>query len=200
MMKILNRLFVIAALLTFAQAALATIIIIDNEDDLLVNKTGAWTTSSNVSGFIGQNYEHDGNSGNGFSMDYFIANHSQFFVGLWTIEMSWTSHANRATNTPVFVQKSAGLGDYEEFSVNQTQPPNGGWFSLGDFMLDIGSMVSIDNRSDDFWFLYSDKTDGYVIADAFRFTSKSTSVSEPGALALLGLGLVGLGFRRRMAR
>jgi hypothetical protein len=191
MIKIIMRLFVFTAFLTFGQAALATQIIIDNESYLADTRDGDWTTSTAVSGFIGTNYEYASGNG-GFWMDYRISSHEEFFAGLWTIEMNWTSDTDRATNTPVFVARN-DLGDYDSLFVDQTEQ-DGGWYTLGNFMLNIGSWVSIDTSGA--VFTYSGTTDGLVIADAFRFTS--VSVSEPGALVLLGLGLIGLVVRRRI--
>jgi hypothetical protein len=174
----LSGLTVIMALIGFGSTAGAALIVIDNTDSTNISVTGTWTSSSSVSGYVGSSYSHDGNSDKGNkSFEYLIGAHDDFFSGMWLIEMNWTEHANRANNVPVDIETSGGT-----FSVDQTVP-DGGWYSLGVFDLNTNSLTRI--RTTD--------TNGYVIADAFRFTS----VPEPSILALFGAGIIGLGLVRR---
>lgn len=174
----LSRIVAISTLMAFGSAANATVIVMDNTDTNFLNITGNWSTSTAVGGFEGLNYAHDQNNGKGNkSFEYLIGQHGDFSVGKWLIEMNWTEYANRASNVLVDVENSLG-----NFTVDQTSS-DGGWFGLGMFDLDSNSLVRIRNAN----------TNGYVIADAFRFIS----VPEPSILALFGAGLFGLGLARR---
>ncbi len=87
--------------------------------------------------------------------------------GLYDVYVRWTSHANRATNTPVLVHSAEGV---EKFFLNQTSG-GGAWHRLGSFMMRSGtqSKVVISNEGT--------ASGTIVIADAVRFV-KSTSVER----------------------
>ncbi len=76
------------------------------------------------------------------------------------MRVSYTPHANRATNVPVTVTHAAGESSV---TLNQTRTPgvDGVFHSLGTFRFEKGAsaVVSIGNRG----------TDGYVIIDAVQW-------------------------------
>jgi len=187
--RILNALALSLIVLvgSFVSTANATVIIIDN-DDQLVDVVGSWSSSSYSGfGFEGSDYLYGGND-SGFNhllgphfVKYNIGQHVAFFDGSWLVEMNWKEHSNRASNAPVEVFNADGILD---FQIVDQRVADGGWYNIGTYELNADSFVLIDPS---FW-----GADGYVIADAFRFTS----VPEPSTLAILGLGLMGLSFRR----
>lgn len=76
-------------------------------------------------------------------------------VGIHTVYVKWTAHANRASNATYTVHHVGG-----STSVTQNQQVNGGqWIALGEFDLDVNSAVTL-----------TDQADGYVIADSVAIT------------------------------
>ncbi len=118
--------------------------------------TGTWA-SSNSGGAYGTTSYHDGNSGKGTKSVSFtptITSPGQYEVYVW-----WTSHSNRATNTPITVYHANGS---QQFSVNQEV--NGGqWNLLDTFTFNAGTSTSAGSV------LISNNGNEYVIADAVRF-------------------------------
>ena len=143
-------------------------IVVDNADPSGVTVTGAWTTSTAASGYLGSDYLHDGDTGKGTKSVRFtptIAN-----AGNYDVYLRWTAGSNRATNVPVDVIGAAGTST---FTVNQRN--NGGtWVRLnsGPLALSAGTGASVLVRTDG--------TDGFVVADAVRFVpSPSFSSLHP---------------------
>ena len=76
------------------------------------------------------------------------------------MRLSYTPHANRATNVPVTVTHASGESS---LTVNQRRKPsvNGVFHSLGRFRVEKGAdaIVTVSNHG----------TDGYVIIDAVQW-------------------------------
>ena len=174
-------LFLLFAWLCFAPFQVSAFII-DNNDEVWVEKVGDWQPSTAVNEYHGSNYVHDQNVRDGSKSFSFLPSAVPDFVaGEYLIDLWWTDHTNRASNVPVSIFD--GLGTTYSLTVDQTTD-GGQWNFLGRFKLWDGSRVTLGTEAN-----------GFVIADAAQFTP----VPEPGTFALVGAGLAGIWFftRRR---
>ncbi|RYD36962.1 MAG: DNRLRE domain-containing protein [Verrucomicrobiaceae bacterium] len=132
-----------------------TTVIADNATAADTFATGAWTTSSATGGYHGANYVHDGNTGKGTKSFNFFPNLTA--DDDYAIYGRWTSDPNRASNVPVRVLGS----DWFVYPHTVNQRVNGGqWRLISGLPLSAANAeVAVGN----------DGTDGFVIADAFRF-------------------------------
>ncbi|KKL86189.1 hypothetical protein LCGC14_1947220, partial [marine sediment metagenome] len=80
-------------------------VILDSEDGSGITIVGSWTNSTYTSGYLGSNYKHDGNSGQGTKSVTFTPNLP--VSGTWQVSMNWTAAASRATNVPVDISYTA---------------------------------------------------------------------------------------------
>lgn len=147
-------------------------------DDVKAERTGAWTESSALPGFVGAGYLHDGNERPGEKeVRYtFVAPKP----GEYELRMSYTAHANRATNVPLTV---AAGSETRAMTINQRQAPpiDKRWVSLGALRLSDGEkvIVTISNRG----------ADGFVIADAVQLVPCPPNDARQAVLR--GLKIVG---------
>ena len=135
-------------------------IIVDNGDPE-ASAAGSWVTTSthNDGGFWGGNWQH---SAAGTGADTFTWTPTIATVGRYHIYARWSTHPNRATNSPYTVHHQYGS---TEIRVNQEI--NGGrWNLLGTFEMTPGSSHRIE---------LSDDADEYVIADAVMLVPDTTS-------------------------
>lgn len=131
-------------------------VILDNASPSGVTRWGTWLSSTSVSGYYGADYLHDNHTGDGVSRLRFRP--SLPAAGTWAVALRWTAHSNRASNVPVDIEHSAGISSR---TVDQRQQ-GGQWVSLGTYSFTAGTAGSVLIRTED--------TDGYVVADAVRFT------------------------------
>jgi len=119
-------------------------------------KVGTWTSSTAVEGFSGEDYLHDGNTGKGSKTVTFtptIPTTGTYDVSIWYI-----ATPTRSSNTPVSIVHAGGTSN-----VTVNQRINGlTWVPLGSYTFNAGTAgsVTIGNAG----------TDGFVIADAIRFS------------------------------
>ncbi|WP_193210439.1 FAD-dependent oxidoreductase [Luteolibacter marinus] len=129
--------------------------IVDNTDAERVEITGAWTSGNSTAGFVGTDYLHDGNAGQGSKeVSYALPEAASGSLGVF---LRWTEHANRASNVTVEIHYG---GEVKTVTVDQRS--NGGrWNLLGihDFTGSPGEGVVIKTTG----------ANGYVIADAVGF-------------------------------
>lgn len=128
-------------------------IVIDNTG---ARMSGAWIASTHTGPFVGLNYLHDQNSDKG---NRFVTYRATLPApGRYEVRLSYSAHANRASNVPVTVHHANGR---ETVRVNQRQtPPIANAFrSIGTFAFGREAEVVIGNED----------TDGYVVADAVQF-------------------------------
>jgi mono/diheme cytochrome c family protein len=124
-------------------------------DDSVAKLNGDWQSSSSVSGYVGERYLHDGNTGKGDKTATFNAELAE--SGEYALRLFFTPADNRATNTPVVVRHANGE---TAVTVNQRWVPDGGRFAaLGAYRFDDMATVTISTEG----------TDGHVIADAVQF-------------------------------
>lgn len=133
-------------------AAAAPTSVVDNSDAALVSMTGTWTSGNSTAGFIGADYLHDGNAGQGTKqVAYAVA---AGMTGMQRVFLRWTSHTNRASNVPVQIVHAGG-----STTVTVDQRNNGGkWNLLGHFN-GVQQVIVKTNGAN-----------GYVIADAVGFS------------------------------
>lgn len=126
-------------------------------DDQAATKTGSWTISTSAGAYVGREYLHDANAGDGRSSIRFEA---ELPTGSYEVRLAYSAHSNRAINVPVTIQHATGS---TKVSVNQRQKPpiDDLFFSLGQFNFTSAApaMVTVSNEA----------TNGHVIADAVLF-------------------------------
>ncbi len=135
--------------------------VVDNPDDVIIDNIDArfetnsvWANSTVVPGFFADNYQYN-NAGTGAETATWTVNFDQ--GGAFQVFARWTAHPNRATNATYTVEHDGGLSTA---TVNQKQ--NGGEFRLlGVFNFSAGV---------DYGVTLTDDANGFVIADAIRFT------------------------------
>ncbi len=133
----------------------STGIVLDNTSSTGVAITGAWTSSTSTSGYIGTDYLHDGDTGQGTKSVRYTPTLPK--AGFYEVDLHWTQNANRATNVPVDINYNGGT---TTVTVNQQQ--NGGmWVPMGSFNFVAGTAGNVLIRTTG--------ANGYVIADAVRF-------------------------------
>jgi len=135
--------------------------ILDNTDATGVVFTGSWPASTSVTGYYGINYCSDGNTGQGTKSVQYSPNFPM--SGSYEVFARWTALSNRASNVPIDIITPTGT---TTVVVNQ-QATGSQWVSLGvyDFNAGSGGSVLIRNTG----------ANGYVIADAVRFTKKTSA-------------------------
>ncbi|WP_181592910.1 hypothetical protein [Paenibacillus sp. YN15] len=141
--------------------------VIDNTDTAQVQRTGTWSTSTSA-GCYGANALYTAPSD---SKDRAVTyTPSALAAGYYDVYISYTSANNRASNVPVDIYHDGELS-----TVLVDQKVNGyQWISVGTyyFSADGTDFVRIRNAGT------PTSGDGYVIADAVRFSANAT-VSQP---------------------
>jgi hypothetical protein len=127
-------------------------------DDPQVVCVGFETDSTSTPRFVGPSYRHDGNAGKGQQSATF--RWQPEVTGRYELRLSYSPHANRATNVPVSIRHAKG-GTAVTVNQQRRPPIDGLAVSLGTFRLDAKqpAEVQITNRG----------TDGYVIVDAVQW-------------------------------
>ena len=146
--------------LSLAAPPSSSVITVDTENAALVTITGSWNTSTSNTPWQGANYLHDGNVDKGTKSVTFRPNIPA--AGTYTVAISYSVQANRATNVPVTITHAGGTA-----SISLDQTVNAGaWRDLGNFVFEAGTTgtVVVSNTG----------TSGFVIADAVRFTASGS--------------------------
>ena len=146
--------------LTWGNVGESSGIIVDNSDASVV-LSGVWSNSSSVTGFWGTDYAHDGNEFKGGKSFTYRPNLPE--AGSYQVYLRWTTNPNRATNAPVDIIHPAGTNTV---LVNQTLN-NGTWVHLLTTNFNAGTNATLRIRNTG--------TTGFVIADAARWVSTTTS-------------------------
>lgn len=126
-------------------------------DDQAMQRVGNWIASSSNSGFVGPQYWHDNHEATGTKEAIFSFEVKE--AGSYEVRLSYSPHANRATNALVTVHHAEGDSEHR---INQrVAPPIDRLFvSLGTYRFVPGAKYSvvISNRD----------ADGHVIADSVQ--------------------------------
>lgn len=145
--------YVIADAVRFVKVATPTTYTRDNTDTA-VTKTGVWSSSTAIGGYLGSDYLHENNRLLGSAKIKY--SFTGIPTGTYEVQARWTASDNRATNARFEI--STANGTTIPVFVNQKQ--NGGtWVSLGIF--DLSSLTAVVT-------LTNDGANGYVIADGVR--------------------------------
>ena len=126
-------------------------------DDSDAKLSGAWTSSTSSTKYVGTGYLHDGDVEKGEkSLRWELIAPA---AGEYELRLAYSSHSNRASNVPVTISVN---GSESDFVINQKkQPSHDGLFSsLGTYNLrtDDKIVVTVSNKH----------TDGYVVVDALQ--------------------------------
>lgn len=130
--------------------------VVDNTDAALVAITGDWIAGNSTTGFVGTNYIHDNNAGQGTKQ---VLYHLPAGLnGFQRVSLRWTSHTNRASNVSIEIRHRNGTAAR---TVDQ-RVDGGKWNLLGiyEFTGAANEGVVVKNAG----------ANGYVIADAVGFT------------------------------
>ncbi|GAA5126367.1 FAD-dependent oxidoreductase [Luteolibacter yonseiensis] len=130
-------------------------IVVDNTDTPRVTVTGTWTSGTSTTGYIGSDYIHDGNTGQGANQVAYTPPAS--VTGVQRVYLRWTSHTNRASNVPVRVVDAKGTR-----TILVDQKSNGGKWNLLGLFKGVQSVTIMTTAAN-----------GYVIADAVGFAPVS---------------------------
>jgi len=126
-------------------------------DDSTAKRSGHWVETVYSRPFIGLGYLHDDNRDKGKASVRFETRLPQ---GKYRISLAYTSGANRSRSTTLIVDDETKK---HSFKVDQTKPPTEEpWDAIGELSLDQEQAVTIT--------IMNDGSDGYVIADAVRFS------------------------------
>ena len=123
-------------------------------DDTAADLKGPWRRSQLQAG-VHRGYMHNQGKSDGACVATFRA---ELDPGLYSVELAYTAHPNRATNVPVVLRCSR---EVHRFPVDQRSPPRGGgaFHPLGRLMLAGEVTVELNDLG----------ADGHVIVDAVRF-------------------------------
>lgn len=128
-------------------------IVIDSTDAKLI---GDWQHSASISGFVGADYLHDGNTSKGDCRAEFTVKIPK--AGRYDVRIAFTPNPNRATNVPITVTTSSGD---KVVKLNQREPTKEGFRSIGLFSFDSEQPAKV--------VMSNANTDGHVIVDAVQF-------------------------------
>ncbi|WP_431906668.1 exo-alpha-sialidase [Nonomuraea jabiensis] len=131
--------------------------VVDNDELGYEVISGTWSASSSVPGYRGGNY-HYAPAGTGERVVRWRP--VVPLTGDYEVQVSYTAHANRASNAPFTVRHAGGttLVRVDQRRSGATEPRGGSWVSLGTYRISEGvGRVELSNDAN-----------GVVIADAVR--------------------------------
>ncbi len=140
----------------------APVNVVDNTDTARVTIIGAWTSTTSIPGYIGGDYLHDGNTGQGTKQVVYTPPAS--VTGAQRVYARWTSSGNRASNAPILVIDANGT---RTITVDQ-RSKGGRWNLLGTFN-GIRSVTVMTTGAN-----------GHVIADAVGFAPVAAEDDSDG--------------------
>jgi len=126
-------------------------------DDESATLTGSWTSSGAAKSFIGFNYRHDGNAGNGKAKALFETVIED--GGKYAVRFGYTPNANRAKNVKVIIEHADGT---DTVVVDETAKPSHDLFQeLGTYSFKAGEKATV--------IVTNDGTEGYVVIDGVQW-------------------------------
>ena len=143
-----------------------TDILIDNNDTENVETIGNWTSSTNILGYLGDDYIY----ADTLSPASVIFNATIDTTGTYEVFTRWVSSPDFATNALASFKHSGGTNDF----IIDMSLRGGNWVSLDTFNLEAGEQVSLT--------LSNSNTNKTIIADGLRISKvrecKSVSIQE----------------------
>ncbi len=124
-------------------------------DNSAAKLAGAWQSSASVSGFVGTDYLHDGNTAKGECRAEFTFKLPK--PSRYEVHIAYTPNPNRATNVPITITAADGE---KLVKLNQKDVTKEGFRSIGIFQFDAAQPVKVVVSNVD--------TDGFVIVDAVQ--------------------------------
>jgi len=138
-------------------------IVVDNDELGYVTVSGAaWAAGTSAPGYRGGNYRTAPAGAGERAVRWRLAVPRD---GAYEVQVSHTTHANRASNAPFTVTHAAGASvvRVDQRTAGIPEPRGGSWVSLGTFRLTEG-LTTIDLNND---------ADGVVVADAVRLLRRT---------------------------
>jgi hypothetical protein len=132
---------------------------VDNTEVASVTLTGAWTTATTGTAYLGANYLHDGNTGKGTKNVQFAP--SLPATGHYWVYLRWPTTTGGAGGIPVDIKSLAGTHTVDVYQ----QSGSGPWFPLGEFDFAAGRNASTGSVT-----VRTTSTSGFVFADAVLFS------------------------------
>jgi hypothetical protein len=126
-------------------------------DDTVAELTGEWARSTAVAGYVGRHYLHDSNADKGKCLARFVA--SITTAGQYEVRLSYTPHANRASNVSIVVKHAEGE---RKSLIDQRKPPtiDRRFVSLGKFRFEAGRPATVT--------ISTAESNGHVVVDAVQ--------------------------------
>ncbi|MFC5831462.1 exo-alpha-sialidase [Nonomuraea insulae] len=137
-------------------------VVVDNDELGYEVISGTWSASSGVPGYRGGDYRYAPSGTGGHVVRWRpVVPHT----GDYEVQVSYTAHANRASNAPFSIRHANGttLVRIDQGKSGATEPRGGSWVSLGTYRISEGvGRVELSNAAN-----------GVVIADAVRLLRAS---------------------------
>lgn len=138
-------------------------------DNVAAMTNGFWIAATTTAGYYNTNYIHDGNTNKGTKTATFTPYLQT--SGAYSVYVWFTSYTNRASNVPIDIVSMNGTNTY--YIDQRTNGSKWVLISTNNFAAGTNGYARIRTTG---------TTNGYVIADAFRFVSQSvfgTKISKP---------------------
>ena len=114
-------------------------------DNLAAKKKGKWKSGTNLKGYINHDYVYASENSEATMAFEVIAPDT----GICEIRIAYQPHQNRGSKVPISIKSTA---EEKEIAVNMKQAPGkDGFFSLGEFELKKGEVVSVEFSTKKLW-------------------------------------------------
>ncbi|HTN76994.1 MAG TPA: FAD-dependent oxidoreductase [Pirellulaceae bacterium] len=124
-------------------------------DDEALTRKGEWLASQSISGFVGTQYWHDNNVGQGEKEARFTGRVAK--SGKYDVRLAYSANGNRASNVKINIEHAGGT-TAAVIDQRKAPPIDKAFISLGTYMLSVEKPVVVTVSNQD--------ANGHVIADA----------------------------------
>lgn len=149
-------------------------------DDVEAKFVGEWSSSSGVASFVDLGYRFDGKGNQGEKSATFEPRGLP--PGTYRVRLSYSAHANRATNAKVIVFSADGE---KVLRLDQRQTPSieGLWEDLGEYHFEANGQA--------FVLISNEDADGVVIVDACQFLAVNATAAAGNQAVASSVGSSG---------